>query len=352
MVPIRKPHIPAFGNKFVPRWASNGTGKPWQKGEAGSSNVLGIGIIIFIIFVMLTQPNGGPGWSLSSGNSGATGDNRSLGEIWSGSIVGGTAISGGSSDSSAGVKTTGLLSIGTGNASYTYQPYEEYITLYNQSRSSVDITGWQLKNGKDKRPYYSGSTLQRFSADVAIIPQATRLLAPTGNSVMQDVVLKPDEQAVVTTGAVTNRSPFTVTSFKENMCTGYIEALPDYSFTPSLSRNCPSPSKEPGIENLERSCRELVESLSGCETPQIGERVNNEYCADCYRGKLLSSNCKAYLKEHFSYQGCLINHRNDQNFEGNTWRIFLGRGWEMWADKYESIELFDRFGQLVNYQNY
>lgn len=320
--------------------------KEWQK---GSSNALGIGIIIFIIFVMLTQSGNNRSGSTAPGATLTSGDNRTLGEIWSSPARNDSQSDYSYSNSDGG---TGKISIGTGNASYAYQSYEEYITLQNQGGSAVNITGWQLKNGKDKRPYYVGSTLQRFSADVAIIPQGARVLSASGNSFMQDIVLKPGERAVVTTGSLTNRQPITVTSFKENMCTGYIEALPDYSFSPSLSRNCPPAYKEPGIENLERSCRKIVESLGSCETPQIGERINNEYCADCFRGELLSSNCKSYIQAHFSYQGCLINHQSDPRFEGSAWRIFLGRGWEMWADEYETIELFDRFGQLVNYQNY
>lgn len=321
----------------------------WQKGAAESSNALGIGIIIFIIFVMLTQSgDGGAGFSFNPGKT-LNGGSPTVGEIWSGSV---TSVSPSRTSYPEEGRGTGALSIGVGNASYAYQPYEEYITLDNWGKSSVGITGWQLRNGKDKRPYYSGSTLQRFSADVAIVPQGTRVLSPNGANALQNIVLEPGERAIVTTGSIGNSSPIKITSFKENMCTGYIESLPDYAFSPALARNCPSTHSEAGIENLERSCRKIVESIGNCETPVIGERINDEFCADCYRGQLLSSNCKAYIEEHFSYQGCLANHKNDSRFDGNTWRVFLGRGWEMWADENESIELFDSYGQLVNHQNY
>ncbi|MEK7135091.1 MAG: hypothetical protein AAB780_00090 [Patescibacteria group bacterium] len=294
----------------------------WQK---GSSDLVGILIIVIIIIVIVSD----------RGGTSSTYTNSSP-----------------SSSNIEAVSATNAVTVSTGNAAYSYQPYEEYITLENRSRTPVNITGWQLRNGKDKRPYYSGSTLQRFSADIAIIPQATLILSPSGKSLNQDVILQNNERAIVTTGLLGNRSPYVITSFKENMCTGYLEALPDYAFNPSLSRGCPRPQNEPGMENLDIACRKIIDNISSCETPKIGERINNEYCENCFEGKLLSSSCQAFIEEHYSYQGCLAYHQNDPKFSGNTWRLFLGRGWEMWAEEYESIELFDRFGQLVNYQSY
>lgn len=327
----------------------------WQKGpprlawhrrrEAGESNLAGILIIVFIIIVAIMNGRDGAGGA----NNQTTGTTVTS----SGFSFGGSS---GSYTSSASRREAGTRSviIGTGNASYSYQPYEEYITLDNVSRGPVNITGWQLKNGKDQRPYYTGSSLQRFSADVALIPQATLILSPSGQSLNQDVILQENEKAIVTTGSFGVRHPYTITSFKENMCTGYLEALPDYAFNPSLSQNCPDPEREPGLENLDIECRKIVERISPCETPEIGERdpQTREFCPNCYEGKILSSLCQAYIEEHFSYKGCLAYHQGDPNFSGRTWRLFLGRGWEMWAEEYESIELFDRFGQLVNYQNY
>lgn len=301
----------------------------------GASNLSGILILIGIILIMLTT---------SQDN---TDQQDSTGSNW----VPGATLSG--SNSRLQASSNPLVTIGSGNASYAYQSYEEYITLENRSRQSVDITGWQLRNGKDKRAYYSGSTLQRFSADVALIPQASRYLSPTGHSLMQNVVLQEGERAIVTTGSFPNLTPYKVTSFKENICSGYLEALPDYIFTPSLTQNCPQPEYESGIENLEISCRKFVENLRPCETPKLGEKdKNGDYCPNCVDGTALSSHCAAFVREHFSYQGCIAHHVKDSNFSGDTWRIFLGRGWEMWAEEYESIELFDRLGQLVNFENY
>ncbi len=311
-------------------------------GQKGASNLAGILILIFLFIIILTTPRGDIGnfnVGISEAGHSSTGP--------SGSVYGGSVSTYQPSSGS------GDLLIGSGNASYAYQSYEEYVTLENNSRKAINITGYQLKNGKDQRPYNTGSSLQRFSADVAIIPQGTLKLLPNGNSLMQDIVLQDGERAIVTTGSMGNRSPYSIVSFKENMCSGYIDASPDYTFFPPLTQNCPRPINEPGIQNLDTTCRKFVEGLSSCQTPKLGGKdQNGENCPDCINGKLLSSSCATFVQEHFSYQGCLINHSSDRNFLSKNWRVFLGRGWELWATDYESIELFDRFGQLVNFQNY
>lgn len=313
----------------------------WQKGA--SSNLTGILILIFLFIIILTTPKGELGnFNVGISSAGHTSVSEPSSSIYGGTITSSRPTSG-----------NNALSIGTGNASYAYQSYEEYITLDNQGRSPINITGYQLKNGKDKRSYDNGSSLQRFSADVALIPQGTLKLLPNGNSLMQDIVLQAGERAIVTTGSMGNLTPYTIVSFKENICSGYIDALPDYTFFPPLTQNCPRPYNEPGIQNLDSTCRQVVENFSTCQTPKFGGKdEQGQNCPDCINGKLLSSSCSAFVREHFSYQGCLINHGNDRDFLSRNWRIFLGRGWELWAKDYESIELFDRFGQLLNFQNY
>lgn len=308
----------------------------WQRGE---SNLDGIAIIFVIIIVIILSPKEGPSESFRSFGGGTV--------LSSSGSTGSTVASKSSADGSD-------ILLGSGNAPYSYQPYEEYITLENIGRAAINITGWQFKNGKDERTYYLGGQLQRFSADVALIPQAASLLSPSGNSLLKDVVLESGEKAIITTGSLSAiRTPYQITSFKENMCTGYIDALPEYTFTPSLSRNCPRPELEPGLESLDTQCRAAIKRLNSCETPVFEAKdKNGEDCTTCIKGERVSSSCAAFIKEHFSYQGCVAYHAGDKNFSGKTWRIFLGRGWEMWAKEYETIELFDRFGQLINFRNY
>ncbi len=304
-------------------------GKNLKKGEG---NVNGILILAVLLIIIISTPEDG---------------NRTA------SVSSGSIFSSGNYISQESAPQSQHISLSTGNAAYSYQPYEEYVTIDNYGGSPVNITGWQLRNGKDKRPYYQSGILQRFSADIAVIPQATRVLSPQGQNVFGDVILQSGETAIITTGAIGLLSPYKIVSFKENSCTGYLERLSDYAFTPPLSQACPQPDREPGIDGLPPECRDIIRTVSSCETPEFKFKDwNGEPCDNCLDGKSMPSYCAAFIKEHYSYQGCIANHLNDANFSGRTWRVFLNRGWEMWAEDYETIELFNSYGQLVDFKNY
>ena len=303
----------------------------------GNSNMEGVVILAILIVIVLIMPKGDSNPQTKSAQ----------GKIQSTSNVSGeNVVSPKSPD-------TQNISLSTGNAAYAYQSYEEYITIYNRGRDSVDITGWQLKNAKDKRAYSFGGDLRYFPRDTAIIPQATLLVSPLGNNLLQNVVLGSGETAIITTGSITSQLPYKIVSFKENICSGYLENMPEYSFTPSLSRSCPRPAEEVGVEGLDTECRNFVKRMSSCRTPKFETRDRDgDICHNCVDGKALSSPCVAFIKSHFNYNSCIANHRNDSEFSGKTWRIFLGKGWEMWAKEYETIELFDLFGRLITSRSY
>lgn len=320
--------------------------------QRGAGNLDGILILAFIIFVLIVQ----------HGKGASTSQLFSVPKFSSGTTISSPTLSGASpSSSSRGtvsstVQSAGYasLSLARGNAAREIQSYREYIIISYWGKTPLNITGWTLRNGKDKRTYNIGNQLQRFSADIAQIPRAAPLLLPHGNSPLQDVILKNGERAIITTGSVAVRTPYAITSFKENMCTGYLERLDDYNFEPALGTNCPNPDDEPGIDKLDAQCRAYVESISRCTTPkfEVKDREGNT-CENCVRNQILSSSCAAYVREHFSYQGCVAYHASDPDFSsGKTWRIFLGRGWEMWGKNYETIELFDRMGSLATFVNY
>ncbi|MCR4279408.1 MAG: lamin tail domain-containing protein [Candidatus Zambryskibacteria bacterium] len=266
--------------------------------QAGDNILEGIVILATIILIMVLLPKEGSplGTEPGSFNSGWSSESNS---------------------------NNSYVSLGSGNAAYAYQPYEEYITIENRGNSSVDITGWQLKNGKDKRESTQSNTLQRFSPNVAVLPS---------------LVLDKGEKAIITTGSMRVQTPHKITNFRENMCTGYIEALPDYAFTPPLSLNCPNPVLEPGFALLDKECQNLISAIPSCQTPTVDKQI--------------SGSCRAFIQKHLNFDGCVAQHSNNQNYERKTWRIFLGRNSEMWANDYETIELFNSLGQLVDFRNY
>ena len=315
--------------------------KRYQKGESLLEGLLAIGIIGFIIIAfvipgkspspLIRQDTGNYSGNSSDSTSGYYyNDNLSENSIYSRSI-----------------------SIGVGNASRSYQPYEEYITIENRGRDSINITGWTLKNAKDERTYELGGRIQHFPADTAVVGRGARFISPYGESVVQNIVLGPGEKAIVTTGSMAQLSPYRITSFKENVCSGYLGELRNYSFEPALRRDCPNPEIELGVRNLDTKCQNYIDRLRSCETPDYDKRDRDgEICSNCADGVQLSSSCINYLKGHYSYSGCIANHAGDPNFEGDTWRIFLGQKWEMWANDHDIIKLFDSTGNLVDYKSY
>ena len=322
--------------------------KNLQKGSSAFQGVVVLGVLLVVILVMPkdTQEFGvvSPGSTSGSNEQFQSSSYRDSGNTGTASVE---------TRPTPTAPQAQYVSLGSGNASYSYQPYEEYITIENRGEAAVDITGWQLRNGKDKRPYYTSGSLQRFSADIALIPQAARLIDPTGNVSLGNVVLERGEKAIVTTALPGTQSPYKLHSFKENICSGYLENMEEYAFTPPLNQNCPRPASERGQENLEPSCRDLISTLSSCREPRFDAKdIKGEPCNNCVNGKRVSSQCYAFIQEHFTYRGCVAYHKNDPDFSGRTWRVFLGRGWEMWAEDYESIELFNNLGQLVDYESY
>lgn len=290
----------------------------------------GIVILAILLIVIIIMPKDGSNFTFSPTSS--------SGESSSKSDVADTTSS----------SYSRSISLSRGNASSAYQTYEEYIIISNRSRDPINITGWYLKNGKNKRAYNFGGSLRYFPSDTATIGQAAIFISPTGPSLLEDINLGAGEKAIVTTGSIGATSPYKIVSFKENICSGYLENLTEYKFTPTLGRNCPRPREEVGVSSLDNECRKFIERMSSCYTPEFNTRNSEgDICYGCVDGKLLSSACVSFIKNHFNYGSCVAIHKNDPKFSNKTWRIFLGQSWEMWAKEYETIELFDQFNKLI-----
>jgi hypothetical protein len=281
----------------------------------------------------------------------------SIGETTNGGTVGptpGGSVSPLKTTSSRPTTSVGKaeISISTGNASYSLQPAEEYIILENRGTAPVDITGWRLENGVGSRVYAAGSNEVRYSSDTAIIPQGAKIIAPSGQSYLSDIVLKPGEKAFVVSGSPGNLSTYTLVSFKENECTSYFGN--DYRFSAGQERSCISPASEPGVRNLDIPCQNLIDTFQGCHVPTFnsvdssGRTVTSSgtTCNGCIEGKTVTNICSNFISSHYNYAGCVANHAGDANFEGKTWHIYLYRPWEMWAQKHETISLYDTAGNL------
>jgi hypothetical protein len=139
-------------------------------------------------------------------------------------------------------------------------------------------------------------------------------------------------------------SPINI-SFRTNICTGYIENKTQFS--PSLPLKCPSLEDEnlpSQIENNEE-CMDYLDSVPRCDDrgPDTFEVPNS---------------CLSFVKENATYESCVGLHKNDNDFYGNEWRIFLKSNIALWRrnennkDNQESIRLLDAQGLIVDMFNY
>jgi hypothetical protein len=153
----------------------------------------------------------------------------------------------------------------------------------------------------------------------------------------QDIVLSPGERATVISG----QSPIGA-SFRENKCIGYFSTF--QKFSPTLPQNCPSPSDELASAYgtgyiRDAACIDYVNKLSRCQvvlSPPV----------------TISGACQSFVVKYLNYNGCVDAHKNDPDFLGNTWRIYLGRSSSMWRTKHELVKLLDVNGKTVDAFSY
>lgn len=262
----------------------------------------------------------------------------------------------GSTGESADSRWKDMVKIGRGNASGEDRVNQEYITLQADSgnKEAIIITGWSLTNGKDRKlfPITGNDRQVRGVSDKVIISKGTSIFIPKGVNPQEDIILEPGGRVIITTGKVANGIPFEIkTNFKENICTGYIENLKDYDFTPSLDLNCPSPESEDGVASLDDACYKFVRQMNSCHTPEFKDLFYKD--KEPLTGFVdnvgdLSQQCKNFLKSNYSYESCVVNHLSDEKFFGKEWRIFLNYPRELWAKDREAITLYDREGKAVD----
>ncbi len=204
-------------------------------------------------------------------------------------------------------------------------PKNEYIELSvaQDARVPVNLSQWRL--------------VSDASGTSATIPKGTEVPSAGIINAAEDIVLSPGMRAIVMSGP----SPIGA-SFRENKCIGYFSTF--QNFSPSLPQNCPVPSNELssfyGADYIrDPFCIDYVNRLSRCQvmlSPPSGA----------------SGSCQAFLVKYLNYNGCVAAHKDDADFLGNTWRIYLGRSKSMWRTKYELVKLLDMNGKTVDAFSY
>ncbi|OGG57930.1 hypothetical protein A2853_03315 [Candidatus Kaiserbacteria bacterium RIFCSPHIGHO2_01_FULL_55_17] len=218
----------------------------------------------------------------------------------------------------------GKVTISQGDST-AQSPSAEYVELRTtwDNTAPVRISGWSLQ-----------SALTGLRAH---IPRGTSAFVLGAVNTQEDIYLGPDTSAIVTTGV----SPVG-TSFRENVCTGYLDEL--QTFVPTLSRSCPSPSDSLPLtpENINTygdTCFDFVRTLPSCtfpiETPAS-----------------ISPACRIFLSNNLSYNGCVQNYRYKSDFARGSWRIYLNSGGELWRNSHDIIRLLDAEGKTVDVMSY
>jgi hypothetical protein len=264
--------------------------------------------------------------------------NPSTAQVGGPSWVRPTAPTGGTATTSA---WQGGIRISTGNSGYETAPDKEYISIQNSSAYDAVLTGWKLANGRGDK-YIKVNLNQELKgvSDVAVIPSGTYVVSTLGiNNTSAPIVLRAGETAYITTGKAPTTYPASIgTSFKTTKCTGYLDQK--NAFTPSLTRNCPVPdTNSPVYRALSDSCYNFVRNIYSCQDPNIdnSSAVNQ-----------LSTQCRDFIRAEYNYQSCVDRHRSDQDFYGNSWRIYLGKSEELWSATRENYYLYDEEGKLVD----
>lgn len=200
----------------------------------------------------------------------------------------------------------------------------EYLILSVSGRESVDVTGW---------------TIMSTSTDKTVtIPRGRKVPHLDGSGQLENIVLAGGEQIILSTG----RSPLGG-AFKENKCGGYLAST--YNFIPSLnSYQCPDPSNELRTYYTADAtgyvaCKKYLQNVYGCTA--LRNAPDN-----------LPSSCTAFMNNRLTYEGCLLGHVNDTNFDGNTWHVYFEKTKKLWSQNHANIYLLDRAGRVVDVYTY
>lgn len=198
------------------------------------------------------------------------------------------------------------------------------IDVSQNAASSVNITGWRLVSSVSSATIGSGA------------------LVPTSGSVNStgSILVAPGDRAIIVSG----RSPNGV-SFRENECTGYLDQYQAYH--PSLDTSCPRARDEydewVGNDDSDavETCEDFLSSVNRCE-------IVDRFPKDSDGTNELSTSCRNFITDNLTYNSCVSEHRNDADFAGDTWRVFLGSAPQLWSDRHDTIRLLDTQGRTVD----
>lgn len=197
-------------------------------------------------------------------------------------------------------------------------PNKEFVEIEASpwNKSTLVVTGWSLKTPTGK---------------ITKIGNASNVPKQGAINYEASIALEPGDRLVIATG----RSPIGV-SFRENICSGYLEQFQDFS--PPILKSCPSATLDLSKRNLagEASCVSFAARIDTCKTPLTG-----------FPGDI-SNACLYYAQNDLTYNGCVALHQNERFFFTDIWRFYAGENKEIWSNKGGVVRLYDESGSLVD----
>ncbi|MBI5645105.1 hypothetical protein HY970_03330 [Candidatus Kaiserbacteria bacterium] len=214
----------------------------------------------------------------------------------------------------------GKVAISGGTAGES-DPRNEYIVISMQwlESGSISLAGWSLQS--------------QLSGQRAIVPLAASPLIQGTVNTIQPITLFGGQSVIVMSGP----SPVGI-SFRENICTGYLEAL--QQFQPTLSNACPSPKDAMpltafNIQKYGAECSDFVATIPQCSAPATVPST-------------ISPACRTFIANTFTYNGCVSTFRLRVPFNLDTWRAYIGSNRELWSNTHDVIRLLDDRGRTVD----
>jgi len=231
---------------------------------------------------------------------------------------------------------------------------KEYVIISASTRNEapVNITGWEIDNGKSEKTYTVNSRIYQSKSTIVTIPYGTLLLDGKKPSVLGPILLYPGEQAYIVSGQVPIQTTYKIdASFKVNKCTGYLAKLPSYSFYPSLYSSCPRAEEELNLDQMPDSCVNYIRRYgSSCLTPELR---NDSEEGILLNGSKVPSVCRNLITASFSYPLCLAKHKYDQDFLSKKWYVYLKlNSFPIYATERATITLYDNLGKIVDIYSY
>ncbi len=218
----------------------------------------------------------------------------------------------------------GKVSLENGSLGDDNEAQYARISASYDNTAPIDVSSWSLQSA--------------VSGTRAYIPRGADTFLMGSINEQGDIYIAPGTDALLSSGT----SPVG-TSFRENMCSGYLGQMQTY--TPPFSADCPSAASvlSPSAENLQTygaSCFDAIANLPSCAFPTS-------------LPSSISASCRTFLTNTFSYNGCVQRSKSRSDFRGSTWRVFLGApSGTLWNTRHDVIKLLDHEGRTVDMLTY